>query len=191
MKRKTKIIVGVGLIIVILIWVVYTNVSVGFSEHTLYYDTLPEAFDGFKIAQVSDFHNADFGDVREDVVGGIKEYAPDIIVFTGDMIDSKKTDVDISLELVKELSKIAPCYYVTGNHEAWVSKKSYTKLEEGLLEYGVIILRDSEAVLTREEAKISLIGVDDPDYCVYRFVAEKGNYYHGLQNIDFDVSELV
>lgn len=35
------------------------------------------------------------------------------------------------------------------------------------------------------------LGVDDPDYCVYRFVAERGNYYHGLQNIDFDVSELV
>ncbi len=33
-------------------------------------------------------------------------------------------------------------------------------------------------------------GVDDPDYCVYRFVAERGNYYHGLQNMDFDISEL-
>lgn len=33
-------------------------------------------------------------------------------------------------------------------------------------------------------------GVDDPDYCVYRFVAEKGNYYHGLVNIDFEISEL-
>ena len=33
-------------------------------------------------------------------------------------------------------------------------------------------------------------GVDDPDYCVYKFVAEKGNYYHGLTNIDFDISEL-
>ena len=33
-------------------------------------------------------------------------------------------------------------------------------------------------------------GVDDPDYCVCRFVAEKGNYYHGLMNMDFDISEL-
>lgn len=33
-------------------------------------------------------------------------------------------------------------------------------------------------------------GVDDPDYCVYRFVAERGNYYHGLKNIDFDIAEL-
>lgn len=33
-------------------------------------------------------------------------------------------------------------------------------------------------------------GVDDPDYCVFKFVAEKGNYYHGLTNIDFDIEEL-
>lgn len=33
-------------------------------------------------------------------------------------------------------------------------------------------------------------GVDDPDYCVFKFVAEKGNYYHGLKNIDFDIEEL-
>ena len=33
-------------------------------------------------------------------------------------------------------------------------------------------------------------GVDDPDYCVYRFRAEKGNYYHGLENIDFAMEEL-
>lgn len=33
-------------------------------------------------------------------------------------------------------------------------------------------------------------GVDDPDYCVYRFVAEKGNYYHGLENVDFRIEEL-
>lgn len=34
-------------------------------------------------------------------------------------------------------------------------------------------------------------GVDDPDYCVFKFVAEKGNYYHGLTNIDFDITQLV
>lgn len=33
-------------------------------------------------------------------------------------------------------------------------------------------------------------GVNDPDYCVYRFVAEKGNYYHGLENINFHIAEL-
>ena len=185
-KTKKKAVIVLSLMIIILIWVVYTNVSVGFSEYTIYYDTLPEAFDGFKIAQVSDFHNADFGDVREDIVSGIKEYEPDIIVFTGDMIDLRRTNVDISLELVKVLSEIAPCYYVTGNHEAWVSKKSYTKLEEGLLEYGVTILRDSEVVLTREDDKISLIGVDDPDYSLFRYDKEKSMDAHEINSIATD-----
>lgn len=46
-----------------------------------------------------------------------------------------------------------------------------------------LIWKDSDTVYYPQ-------GVDDPDYCVYRFVAEKGNYYHGLDNIDFDISEL-
>lgn len=33
-------------------------------------------------------------------------------------------------------------------------------------------------------------GIEDPDYCVYRFVADRGNYYHGLSNIDFEIDEL-
>lgn len=50
---------------------------------------------------------------------------------------------------------------------------------------------DTKAMIWKDEDIIYYpLGVDDPDYCVYKFVAEKGNYYHGLQNIDFDISEL-
>ena len=46
-----------------------------------------------------------------------------------------------------------------------------------------MIWKDSDLIYYRQ-------GVDDPDYCVYRFVAEHGNYYHGLENIDFSVEEF-
>lgn len=51
---------------------------------------------------------------------------------------------------------------------------------------------ETKALIWKEEDRIYYPqGIDDPDYCVYRFKAEKGNYYHGLQNIDFDIDELV
>ena len=51
---------------------------------------------------------------------------------------------------------------------------------------------ETKALIWEEEDRIYYPqGVDDPDYCVYKFTAEKGNYYHELQTIDFDIDELV
>ena len=58
--------------------------------------------------------------------------------------------------------KIAPCYYITGNHEAWISKTQYTDFENKLAQLGVIILHDKEVILERNSSLISLVGIDDP-----------------------------
>ena len=55
-----------------------------------------------------------------------------MIAVTGDFVDSKRTDMKIAEELIKRLTEIAPCYYVTGNHEAWIGGR-YQELEEKLL----------------------------------------------------------
>lgn len=160
-KRIIKIsVIAAGVLFVV--WVLLTNILVGFTEYTIEYADLPDAFNGFKIAQVSDFHNNDMWGVREAVVGGIRERAPDIIVLTGDLVDSTDTKVDISLELVKELSEIAPCYYVTGNHEGWLEDDDFGRLIDGLSEYGVTILRDETATFTKNGEEIVIAGIDDP-----------------------------
>lgn len=162
MKKR---VVKVSLIViaaVLVVWVFVTNILVGFTKYTIEYDSLPEAFDGFKIAQVSDFHNADMWGVKDSVVNGIREQKPDIIAITGDMVDSTYAKVDVSLELVKELSEIAPCYYVTGNHEAWIGDADFDKLMNGLSEYGVTILRDETVTFSKNGEEIIIAGVDDP-----------------------------
>ena len=89
---------------------------------------------------------------------------PDIIAMTGDIIDSNNTDLDIALHFAEEAVKIAPCYYITGNHEAWVSENIYSEFEDNLIEMGISVLHNEKVLLEREEAKISLIGIDDPDF---------------------------
>ena len=142
MKKRKKIIILIC-IATFLVWMLYTNLSVAFTYYAISFDSLPKSFEGFKIAHISDFHNAKFGNAAESIVDGIKEEKPDIIAITGDLIDSSNTNVEVALDLVKGLVEIAPCYYVTGNHESWVDNGVYQILEDKLTEYGVPRLPDN------------------------------------------------
>ena len=92
----------------------------------------------------------------------LKEAAPDMIAITGDLIDSRSTDVEVALQFAQEAVKIATCYYVTGNHEARVAE--YVDLKKGLLEQGVIVLEDQRVELEHSGATIWLLGIDDPSF---------------------------
>lgn len=161
-KQKIIIISMAALGALLVIWTFVTNITVGLTRYTITYSSLPEQFDGFRIAQVSDFHNADFWGVEDAVVNAVKESKPDIIAVTGDLVDSTYPNVEVSLSLVRRLSDIAPCYYVTGNHEAWIGDENFKRLTGSLSEYGVTILRDSTAVLEKNGAELLIAGIDDP-----------------------------
>ncbi len=162
MKKRIIKISLLALAAIFVVWLVLTNVLVGFTKYELEYSSLPEPFDGFKIAHVSDFHNNDFWGVKDSVVNGIKEFSPDIIALTGDLVDSTDIKVDVALELVEGLSGIAPCYYVTGNHEAWIGDEELERFMDGLSEYGVAILRDETTVISKGGEELLIAGVDDP-----------------------------
>ena len=126
-------------------------------------DQLPTAFDGYRIAQVSDLHNACLGKDNEKLLTLLRQAEPDIIAITGDMIDSRNTDVEIALAFAAEAVRIAPCYYVTGNHEARVPA-AFRELRQGLAELGVTVLQNESLLLERAGETITLIGVDDPQF---------------------------
>ena len=103
----------------------------------------------------------------------LKEAKPDIIAITGDIIDSRRTNIDISFAFVEQILKIAPCYYVTGNHEARVSRE-YVLLKDKMSEVGVIILENDRLTIKREDEFIEIIGLDDPTFSVVGTTAEEG-----------------
>ncbi len=163
MKIKMRLSILLLIAIFITIWTIWGNLTVGVTHYAIGSNRIPAAFDNYKIAVISDFHNADFGKENIDIIEKVKKQKPDIIVITGDLVDSSNPDIDIAVNLVKQLLEIAPCYYVTGNHEAHLYLK-YDILEEKLLEEGVIILRDEVIELTRDNEIIQLVGLDDPDF---------------------------
>lgn len=157
-------IVALLIMIIVVAWILWANTAIEINTFTITSKKLPETFDGYRIAQVSDLHNAEFGKENEELIKLLEETQPDIIVITGDLVDSRNTNIEIALDFAKQAVKIAPCYYVTGNHEARLSKEEYKKLEDGLLEVGVQVLHGEEVLLEKEGAVITLLGVDDPSF---------------------------
>ncbi len=70
-----------------------------------------------RIIQLSDLHGSSYGKNNKKLLERIEALEPDVIICTGDIVDSDKDDVDYAETLGKGLSKIAPSYYVYGNNE--------------------------------------------------------------------------
>ena len=164
-RRKRHIILTTVLCVIILAaWTIWGNTALMVNTVIISSSRIPAAFSGFGIAQVSDLHNAEFGENNAKLLKLLSESKPDIIVITGDFIDASHTDVGIALGFAQESVKIAPTYFVTGNHEA--SSPQYDTLKSGLEAAGVIVLEDEAVSLERNGESIALMGLADPDFTV-------------------------
>jgi len=161
-KKRVILIVTAVLLVVLCGWTIWGNTALKINEYEIMSNKIPEAFTGFRIAQVSDLHNAEFGEGNEKLIELLSQTDPDIIVITGDLIDSRHTDIEIALEFARQAIKLAPVYYVSGNHEARV--REYEDLKMGLAEAGVIVLEDQKVQIMREGESISILGIDDPSF---------------------------
>ncbi|MGG4143731.1 metallophosphoesterase [Paenibacillus algorifonticola] len=129
---------------------------------------LPQGLKDFTIVQLSDVHGKRFGDHQQRLVRKVENQQPNIIVVTGDLIDSRRGGEAESLELMAEIVKLAPVYYVTGNHEYAYAR--YPELEKKLLELGVHVLRNEAESIPIESSngtgtgEIRLLGIDDPKF---------------------------
>ena len=163
-KKKKFIILAVvaAVLIVLVIWIAWANKALELNTYTISSSKLPQSFDGYRIAHVSDLHNAEMGEENEKLLTMLRDADPDMIAITGDLIDSRNTDIEVALQFIQEAVKIAPCYYVTGNHEARVNE--YSELKTGMEAAGIIILEDTRAEISLEGKTITLIGINDPSY---------------------------
>ena len=117
-----------------------------------------------RLAVVTDFHSSDNAD---DVVAMVASCAPDAVLLVGDMFDDDIANrpTERTLSLMRQLSAQYPCYYVSGNHEAWTGEMDalYQQTEEA----GVKVLRMSSGVLTVRGQRIALCGIPDPYEMVF------------------------
>ena len=162
MPGNAIIVFCVAAVIIVLLKVLtaWGNKALELTVYRINGRTIPKAFDGFRIAQVSDLHNAEMGKDNEKLISMLRRTKPDIIVITGDMIYCRNQKTEAALGFAEKAVKIAPCYYVTGNHEARVGK--YSEFRDGLLGVGVNVLENAETQIDIGGEKITVIGVNDP-----------------------------
>lgn len=112
-----------------------------------------------KVIHLSDLHNKMFGDNQERLVDKIKKLNPDIIVITGDIIDSRRYNEKPAIILMEKLIRIAKVYYVAGNHE--IRAGVYEDLKERFTKIGIDVVEDRMITLKLKDEYIDLIGLKD------------------------------
>lgn len=152
-------------ILLITVYLIYQNTYPTITKITIKNKNIPKAFNGYKIVQISDYHNAHLLRGHDRLLFLIKNAKPDIIVITGDFFDSRRTDIDSSLSFVKELSEISPCYYIAGNHE---SRKNeiFKELLSEFDKLNITVLNNRSISLELNNEALSLIGITDPAFYV-------------------------
>jgi len=141
-------------------------------RETLYFDDLPDAFDGFTITQVSDIHSGSF-DNKAAVQRGIdlaKAQKSDLFVFTGDLVNNAAWEIEPYIDMFKQLKAPYGQFSILGNHDygdyiQWNSEEEKAANLEKLkgqhkkLDYRLLL--DENVVLEKNGQKISLIGVQN------------------------------
>lgn len=160
-KKYIKSAIVLLIVITLLLFCNFQNKHLETTHYTYEAEQLGVDLDGYRIVQISDLHNVKFGKNNQKLVDRIRECAPDMIVLTGDLVDSNHTNVDCAVQFVNEIVKICPVYYVTGNHEYWLDTSEYENLMDGVASAGVIILDNQVVEISRWDAKFRLVGLDD------------------------------
>lgn len=151
------------IIILLVMLFIYVNYKVIFvSRYKVKSNKLPQAFNGFKILHLSDWHCTTYGKNNKRLINlinnKIKKEKIDIVVITGDFIIRQKRDYRPALEFISKI-KSNNIYFVYGNHEMILKSKEIQDFKNKLETLGVVVLDDKKIELTRENQKLNLYGV--------------------------------
>lgn len=123
--------------------------------------TVPETFDGFRIVQVSDLQSQYFGAGQKRLLSSVRKAEPDIIVFTGDLLDRNHTDYEASLTAAEGLLEIAPVFFVNGNHELALPQECVSQMYDDMRAMGVRVLLDETVVIENGDGTLYIGGLSE------------------------------
>jgi predicted MPP superfamily phosphohydrolase len=141
-------------------------------RETIYFDDLPEAFDGFTITQLSDIHSGSFDNAHA-VQKGIdlaKAQKSDLFVFTGDLVNNAAWEIEPYIHRFAQLKAPYGQFSILGNHDygdyiSWDSEAekeaNLEKLKEHHETLGYKLMLDENVDIIKDGQKISLIGVQN------------------------------
>lgn len=143
----------------ILEFLILSSTKLAVTQYTYSSERVPASFDGYKIVQLSDIHCKSFGKDNQKLIDEINALEPDLILITGDSVDSSHQDLSPLENLFRGISNTAPIYVISGNHEF----EQDTPYEEFLTlcdTYGIHNLDNQKVTITEGNDAIQLVGID-------------------------------
>lgn len=134
------------------------------SRYVVRRESLPEAFDGLRIVQVSDLHGKSFGRDNRVLMKKIRAESPDLVVVTGDVVDERCPYPAFARKTIEQLVEIAPTFFVTGNHEGQFVDALRQETLDAIAAGGATILDDKLVQLDRDaEGRVVAIPPSEND----------------------------
>ena len=141
-------------------------------EHTLFFDDLPDAFDGYKITHLSDIHSGSFDDAEKIAHGMdlINQQKSDVILFTGDLVNNLAEEMDPWISHFSMLKARDGKFSVLGNHDygeyiQWNSAKekevNFQAVKDIHPKMGFQLLLNDSVYLEKGTDKIALVGIEN------------------------------
>ncbi len=167
-------------------------------KYQLMFDDLPDAFDGFKITQISDIHSGSFTN-KEKVQYGvdlINQQESDLMLFTGDLVNNKADEMDGWVDMFKTLHAPYGKYSVLGNHDygdyvEWDSPedkvKNFQAVKDVHPKIGFDLLLDEHRYIEKDGQRLALIGVENWG----RGFSQKGNLERASSQVGKDEFKIL
>ena len=169
-------------------------------EQTLYFDNLPQAFDGYRIAQFSDMHMGTFRNGHEEDVASIVDLINaqkcDAVAFTGDLVNHQASELDGYKDVLSRLSAPDGVYSVMGNHDYSMymrydsedlRKADVEALQRRQLAYGWQLLLNENRVVRRGADSIAIVGVENSGRPPFPMLGDLAKAQEGLSDGCFKI----
>ena len=167
---------------------------------TLTFRDLPPAFDGFKLVQISDIHAGSF-DNKDKVLAGIlkiNELEPDIVCFTGDLVNSEKEEIDPYVDIFGQIEAKYGKYAILGNHDYYGNydkndpkaiKTYHDDFGKRYKEMGFDLLKNESRAIEKDGGSIHLLGVEN--WGAGRFFQKYGDIDKAATNVPNDAFHIM
>lgn len=167
-------------------------------KYTLYFEDLPDAFDGYRISQISDIHSGSF-DNKNKIEYGVdllKEQDSDLVVFTGDLVNNLASEMEGWKSVFSRVSARDGVYSVLGNHDYgdyhnWESseakEQNLEKLKQTHADMGWDLMLNENRFIEKNGERIALVGVENWGAGGFKKAGDLEKAGKGVNNDDFKV----
>ncbi len=161
------------IVLMIAICFVISNNFLTVTNYDFKYAILPDSFDGLRIVHLSDLHSKSFGKNNKRLIRAIEKQKPDIVVMTGDMVNSSDNDYHLFISLAGAIAKKYDTYFIVGNHEQSLKKEQLLGLYNDLAKGGTHVLDNDRVALTKGSGTIEIVGL----WFNLRYYSDQTNEY--------------